>query len=142
MKNKEKFYKTMLILVSIILIIVVILGIYLFNNQDKDKDKDKNANTNKDIDVETVTTLGRIELIVVDENNQPVSGSVFHLIDAYNNFLMEVQSRSDGIIDFYSVPVGDYTIKQISAPEGYKIKENSKKVTVIGGELTTVKFEN
>lgn len=134
MKNKEKFYKTMLFLVSIVLIIVVIFCIYLFNNQNKDKNETQNQ--------ETLTTLGRIELIVVDENNNPVVGSVFNLIDEYNNCLLEVQSRSDGVIDFYSVPVGDYTIKQISAPKGYEIKESSKKVTVIGGELTTVKFEN
>lgn len=107
---------------------VILLSIYFFNKQDKNK--------------ETITTLGRIELIVVDANNNPVDGSVFNLIDSYGNFIMEVQSHSDGVIDFYSVPIGDYTIKQISAPEGYEIKENSKKVTVIGGELTTVKFEN
>lgn len=128
MKNKEKFYKTLLCVISIVLIMVILLNIYFFNKQDKNK--------------ETITTLGRIELIVVDANNNPVDGSVFNLIDSYGNFIMEVQSHSDGVIDFYSVPIGDYTIKQISAPEGYEIKENSKKVTVIGGELTTVKFEN
>lgn len=124
MKNK----KTMLYLVSILLIIVVISVIYILITQNKNE--------------KTTTTLGRIELIVVDENNNPVAGSVFNLIDSYNNTLMEVKTSSDGIIDFYSVPVGDYTIKQISAPEGYIIKENSKKVTVVGGELTTVKVEN
>lgn len=124
MKNK----KTMLCLVSILLIIVVISVIYILGTQNKDE--------------KTTTTLGRLELIVVDENNNPVAGSVFNLIDSYNNTLMEVKTSSDGVIDFYSVPVGDYTIKQISAPEGYTIKESSKKVTVVGGELTTVKVEN
>lgn len=88
------------------------------------------------------TTLGRIELIVADKKNSPVTGSVFNLIDSNGNFIMEVKTGKDGVVDFYSVPEGDYTLEQISAPEGYEIKEKSKKVTIVAGELSTVRFEN
>ena len=132
----------MLLFITImILLILVVLVIYLLSIRGNGAlDSETYADTNTE--VSTVTTLGRIELIVVDKDNSPVTGSVFNLIDSYNNVLLEVTSQSDGVIDFYSVPVGDYTITQISAPEGYEIKEKSKKVTVIGGELSTIKFEN
>lgn len=94
------------------------------------------------IEFTKVTTKGRIELVVGDEDNKPVAGSEFELIDQYGNLLMKVQTGKDGVVDFYDVPEGEYTLKQISALEGYKIKEESKKVNVVAGELVTVKFIN
>lgn len=94
------------------------------------------------IEFSKITTLGRIELVVGDKDKRPVVGAVFNLIDSHNNILMEVKTGKDGVVDFYSVPVGEYTLTQISAPSGYEIKEKSKKVTVKPGELSTVTFEN
>lgn len=93
------------------------------------------------IEFSKITTLGRIELVVSDKEKKPVVGAVFNLIDSHN-VLMEVKTGKDGVVDFYSVPVGEYTLTQISAPSGYEIKEKSKKVTVKPGELSTVTFEN
>lgn len=99
----------------------------------------------KDLTIEwtKVVTKGRIELIVTDKDNRPVADAEFSLLDSYGNIIMEtVKSGKDGVIDFYDVPAGEYTINQTSAPEGYEIKESSKKVTVTAGELTTIRFEN
>lgn len=98
----------------------------------------------KDLTIEwtKVTTKGRIELVKADQDNQPVVGAKFKLIDQYGNGLMEVTTGKDGVVDFYDVPAGEYTLEEIEAPAGYTITEKSKNVTVVGGQLTTVKFVN
>lgn len=116
----------------------------LYNLHKKMGKEEKVTYINNHLSIEwsVTTTKGRIELIVADKNNSPVAGSIFNLIDSYGNNLMEVKSGKDGVVDFYSVPEGVYTLEQISAPEGYEIKEQSKKVNVIPGGIVTVKFEN
>lgn len=94
------------------------------------------------INFETITTIGKIEVIATDKEDKPMVGAKFQLIDSSENVLGETKTGTDGKIMFYSVPQGDYTLKQITAPEGYEIKEETKKVTVVGGETATVTFEN
>lgn len=94
------------------------------------------------IEWEKITTLGKIELIKVDQDEEPVVGAKFALKDFEGNVLGEVETGTDGKVMFYNVPVGDYILEEISAPEGYAIKDKSQNVTVVGGETTTVKFIN
>lgn len=95
-----------------------------------------------DIEFEKITDKGRIELIKVDQDDQPVSGAKFKLIDQYGNELMQVETHEDGVIDFYNVPVGNYILEEIEAPAGYTIKNKTSNVTVVGGQLSTVKVVN
>ena len=95
-----------------------------------------------DIEFEKKTTKGRIELIKVDQDDQPVSGAKFKLIDQYGNELMQVETHEDGVIDFYNVPEGNYVLEEIEAPAGYTIKNKTSNVTVVGGQLSTVKVVN
>ena len=94
------------------------------------------------IDFEKVTTIGKIELDVTDKDDKPMVGTKFELINNSEKVLGEASTGTDGKIIFYSVPAGEYTLKQTSAPDGYEIKEETKKVTVVGGETATVTFEN
>lgn len=91
---------------------------------------------------EKVTTLGKIELVKVDQEDQPVVGAKFALKDANGKVLGEVNTGTDGKITFYSVPVGEYILEEIEAPEGYQIKDKTQNVTVKAGETSTVKFVN
>lgn len=88
------------------------------------------------------TTLGKIELVKVDQDDQPVIGAEFALKDSTGRVLGTDFTSNDGKITFYSVPVGDYILEEIAAPTGYTIKEKSKNVTVVGGQMSTVKFVN
>jgi len=65
----------------------------------------------KDLTIEwtKVTTKGRIELVKADQDNQPVVGAKFKLIDQYGNELMQVTTGKDGVVDFYDFPAGEYT---------------------------------
>lgn len=94
------------------------------------------------IEWEKITTLGKIELVKVDQDDEPVVGAKFALKDYEGNVLGEVETGTDGKVMFYNVPVGDYILEEISAPEGYAIKDKSQNVTVVGGETSTVKFVN
>ena len=89
-----------------------------------------------------VETLGEIELTKVDQDNQPVSGAKFKLERSDGTLIGEVETGTDGKINFYKVPEGNYILTEISAPQGYQIKEQSKNVTVKASETSYVKFVN
>ncbi len=94
------------------------------------------------IEWENVTTIGSIELIKVDQDEEPVVGAKFALKSTDGKTYGELETGTDGRIMFYGVPVGEYILEEISAPEGYAIKDKSQNVTVVGGETSTVKFVN
>lgn len=94
------------------------------------------------IEWENVTTIGSIELIKVDQDDEPVVGAKFALKSTDGKTYGELETGTDGRIMFYGVPVGEYILEEISAPEGYAIKDKSQNVTVVGGETSTVKFVN
>lgn len=87
-------------------------------------------------------TLGQIELISINQNNQPVVGEKFILKDSTDKVLGEIQSGTDGKIKFYSVPIGNYTLEVSEALEGYEPQETSKQLVVKPGEKTNVVFKN
>ena len=128
MKNKidRNSKKTLIIIISILVAMIIITSIIILIVRNNKK--------------EPIETIGRIELIVNKKNNEPIEGIRFNLIDQYENNLMEVKTGKDGVIDFYSVPIGEYTLKVID--EESDIEEKVKKVTVEGGKLTTVNFKS
>ena len=85
-----------------------------------------------------ITTLGKIQLTVVDNTNTPIVGAKFKLKDNEGNELGEMETGTDGMINFYSVPEGEYTLEQVYVPDGYEISDPSKNLVAIGGE--TLKF--
>lgn len=94
------------------------------------------------IEWEKVTTLGKIKLVKVDQDDQPVVGAKFALKDSEGNLILEAETGTDGIITFYKVPEGEYILEEISAPEGYEIVDKTTNVTVVGGETSEVKIVN
>ena len=61
--------------------------------------------------------LGEIQLVKVDQDDQPVKGAVFSLTNSKGENLGEVTTGSDGKISFYKVAEGQYTLTEVSAPE-------------------------
>ena len=88
------------------------------------------------------TTLGKIKLNCIDENNNPVSGCKFELLDTTGKVYGDISTGDDGIIKFYKVPEGEYILKQIETNSEYESKESSKNVIVKGGETAEVTFIN
>ncbi len=94
------------------------------------------------INWEKANTLGEIQLVKVDQDDQPIAGVVFRLYDEAGNALGESTTGSDGKISYYKVPAGNYTLEEVSAPEQYVIKTKTQNITVKAGEVTNVKFVN
>ena len=88
------------------------------------------------------STNGRIELVKVDQDDQPVVGAKFELSKADGTYIGEVSTGADGVVTFYNVPVGDYILTEIEAPEGYVIKNKTTNVTVKANETSSVKVVN
>ncbi len=66
------------------------------------------------------TLSGTIELLKINETGEPLSGAVFELYDENGNAIKEATSDSKGKVSFLEVPLGSYTLKEISAPKGYE----------------------
>ncbi|MBO5477096.1 MAG: Cys-Gln thioester bond-forming surface protein [Clostridia bacterium] len=88
------------------------------------------------------STNGRIELIKVDQDDQPVVGAKFRLSEADGTVIGDFSTGVDGRITYYNVPAGDYILTELEAPEGYVIKSQSTNVTVKAGETSDVKVVN
>lgn len=87
-------------------------------------------------------TIGKIKLNVLDQKGQSVSGAKFALKDSEGDTLIETTSGADGLITYYKVPEGEYTLEEIEKPQGYTVEKTAKTITVIGGKTTAVKFLN
>lgn len=86
--------------------------------------------------------LGGIELVKVDQDNNPVVGAKFELTRSDGTKIGDVTTGVDGKVTFTNVPVGDYVLTETEAPSGYSIINKTTNVTVKKGEVTQVKVEN
>ena len=77
---------------------------------------------------------GEIHILKVDdETEEPLSGAVFGLyLDG--KLVGEARTDKDGIARFIEVPYGDYEVRELSAPSGYKRSDDTIKITVGEGK--------
>lgn len=140
--NEEKNQKNKLIIILVILLVIVVVfvGAYFMIKNNRNNNKTEKSEIQ---DTSEVTTLGKIKLICIDEENNPIAGCKFELLDNDEKTYGEVETGDDGIITFYKVPEGDYKIKQIEINPEYELKEeDTKNVIVKGGETSEITFEN
>lgn len=81
----------------------------------------------------------------VDENSNPISGAVFGLFNTdgtefkINGRQVVATSGQDGLIEFLNLPVGEYIIKEIQAPDGYEKIDSEIIVSVNEDNEVTIK---
>lgn len=119
MKNKKILIG---VIIAILVIVAIVALVYLYI-QNKNEEK--------------VTTLGKIELLVVDQTDQLVIGAGVDLLVG-DDVQGSVETGTDGKVKFYTVPVGPYTLKATTAPEGYSVNGEKVEFSVNGGETATV----
>lgn len=92
---------------------------------------------------------GKIEGHKVNEKNEPLENAVFGLFSAdcvkFNRDTAILTSTSDenGCFEFDKIPYGEYVVKEIEAPAGYILSDESYPVTVSeGGEIIGITAEN
>ena len=70
---------------------------------------------------------GFFRLSVMDaESNAPLGGSSFVMLDGNGNEILSFTAGKDGYTNDVALPVGTYTLRQLSAPEGYALSESSQ----------------
>ena len=60
----------------------------------------------------------------VDQNDAALPGAQFGLFDADGKRVRTATSDEEGMVRFTHVPVGSYTIREVSAPEGYLLSHD------------------
>lgn len=75
--------------------------------------------------------LGKVQIKKTDTANKPLAGAEFTLYDTAGKAVQTSPSTgADGIVTFESLPVGDYTIRETKAPEGYLLSDEALPVSV------------
>jgi uncharacterized surface anchored protein len=92
---------------------------------------------------------GKIEGIKVNESDEPLENAVFGLfrIDCTefveSNAIMTAISNENGYFEFDKIPYGEYVVKEMEAPTGYILSDESYPVTVCeDGETITIRTVN
>ena len=91
---------------------------------------------------------GSVSGMKLDENGKALSGALFGLFrsDAVEfteeGALMTATSGEDGIFVFENLPVGDYIVRELTAPTGYVLDETAYYVEITtDGEVCVVENE-
>ena len=84
----------------------------------------------------------QIEITKVDsETGHALAGAKLQLIDKNGNVIDTWTSTTSGHV-IKNIPEGNYILKEIEAPNGYKLNETEQEVSLEAGVLTKVSFYN
>ena len=87
-----------------------------------------------------INLKGKIELIKSNESGNLIDGSVFK-ITGPENYSQEINVKNGKIL-LENLKIGTYFIKEIKAPKGYLINENTYNVEVKAGETSSIRIKN
>jgi len=79
--------------------------------------------------------FGTIQLLKVDDQNDPVGGARLGLYNAGGELIQTAVSSDSGAVLFSNLPLGTYTISEIAAPEGYVLSATVVTATVSSSAL-------
>lgn len=102
---------------------------------------DKSAN----VTVTNTKIYGQIEVIKKETglNDSRLQGAEFAIYDSANNTVDTITTGQNGAAVSKKLPYGSYTVKEIKAPHGYTINNNSQTVKIDSLNKTyTLSFEN
>ncbi|MDO4282847.1 MAG: SpaA isopeptide-forming pilin-related protein, partial [Clostridia bacterium] len=73
---------------------------------------------------------GKLKIIKVDENNKPLEGVTFNILDENKNVIDTITTNKDGIAESKELTVGTYYYQEVSAPEGIIIDNTVYKFVI------------
>ena len=87
---------------------------------------------------------GHLQIKKVDENdgNIVLKDAKFDVIDKDNNVVATVTTNEKGIAEVKDLPLGDYFVKEINAPEGYIKVDTPVKVTIDNTNVIELVMKN
>ena len=74
----------------------------------------------------------RVQLKKVDQENNPLTGAVFALLDEEGTVVQESTADETGLVTFSKFGYGNYTIRELSAPYGFHPSEEELTISVDG----------
>ncbi|MFE6136245.1 SpaA isopeptide-forming pilin-related protein [Bacillus sp. NPDC057893] len=91
-----------------------------------------------------VAEKGNLQIKKVDENDENIvlKDAKFDVIDKDNNVVATVTTNEKGIAEVKDLPLGDYFVKEISAPEGYIKVDTPVKVTIDSTNVIEIVMKN
>lgn len=88
------------------------------------------SNENQGVyDVHAINRGLHLEILKLDQNNKPLAGVTFELIDHDGNIL-SAQTNESGVIIYESLPLGTYTLKETQTLEGLILDTTEHVVTI------------
>ncbi|MBE5092247.1 MSCRAMM family protein [Bacillus thuringiensis] len=90
------------------------------------------------------TEKGHLQIKKVDENDENIvlKDAKFDVIDKDNNVVATVTTNEKGIAEVKDLPLGDYFVKEINAPEGYIKVDTPVKVTINNTNVIELVMKN
>lgn len=67
---------------------------------------------------------GALRIIKVDENDQPLAGVTFNILDSHKNVVDTIVTDANGIATSRDLTIGTYYYQEVSAPKGIVIDPN------------------
>ncbi|MGW6192836.1 MSCRAMM family protein [Bacillus cereus] len=91
-----------------------------------------------------VVEKGNLQIKKVDANDENIvlKDAKFDVIDKDNNVVATVTTNEKGIAEVKDLPLGDYFVKEISAPEGYIKVDTPVKVTIDSTNVIKIVMKN
>lgn len=94
------------------------------------------------LEITNVLKRGNIQGVKVDNNGKALEGAVIALFPAdaaeftEKNALEITKSDKDGKFSFLSIPVGEYIVKELEAPEGYILDDKNYEISITENDQT------
>jgi len=86
--------------------------------------------------------LGQIRIEKVDQNGEKVPGVEFKVTDKSGKVITQTKTGQNGILVITDLPIGEYIVEEISAPDGYIMDSTQHPVTVQTGKTAILKIVN
>lgn len=99
----------------------------------------------KPFNIENTAIKGSLEIIKheADNKNKVLPGASFELTNVKDNNLSYIAtSDSNGVISYEKLPLGEYKLKEIKAPSGYRLLEQPINVTITDANKKVIYVEN
>ena len=86
--------------------------------------------------------LGEITVTKKSDDGILLKGTVFELLNSAGSVVATATTNAKGVATFASLQPGNYTVREKTASQGYKLSSASQNVAVVAGVTSTATFTN
>ncbi len=111
---------------------------YYFFKLTEDGEREEVTNTaDKEAGFVNEKQTGSLRIVKVEKGtNKPLEGATFCVKDENGQIVADGKTDKDGMIVFENLPFGNYTYREVYAPDGYKLDDAEHKFEISAKTLT------